>query len=251
MSDYFFSRVIIPPQALAQLPPLSGTGDAYRDHQLVWKLFPEHTAPARFRFRAEPDPQQLGLRYYLVSPQRPLAWHDSIHIDSKPYQPELAVGETVRFSLRANPALTVSRPREPGMVRRPHGQRHDVLMHAKRSGQTAGLAGQALQQHIDLAARGWILQRLAQWGLQIDTPEADDDLPGLADSLPVIQLSRYQQHQLRNKEKHIQFSSIDYQGLAKVTDSGKLRQALLGQPGCGLGHALAFGCGLLLVQRVR
>ena len=62
----------------------------------------------------------------------------------------------------------------------------------------------------------------------------------------------YCQHALRpgrwretgERHKAIQFSSLDYQGVAEVVDPEALRKALFE----GVGHAKSFGCGLLLVR---
>ena len=51
----------------------------------------------------------------------------------------------------------------------------------------------------------------------------------------------------RKREKAIQFSSLDYQGVATVKDSGLLKRALVQ----GVGHGKGFGCGLLLVRYLR
>jgi len=54
----------------------------------------------------------------------------------------------------------------------------------------------------------------------------------------------YAQH--RGKRGQISISTVDFAGQLTVTDPVALKQALFD----GIGHAKAFGCGLLLVRRV-
>lgn len=57
----------------------------------------------------------------------------------------------------------------------------------------------------------------------------------------------YRRHQSykRSQKNPIRYSTLDLQGTLTVTNSEKLRAALLR----GIGAAKAFGCGLLLVRR--
>jgi CRISPR system Cascade subunit CasE len=54
----------------------------------------------------------------------------------------------------------------------------------------------------------------------------------------------YQQH--RGKGGGLRLSTVDFTGRLRVHDAARLRDALFK----GVGHAKAFGCGLLLVKRV-
>ncbi|MOA57566.1 CRISPR associated protein [compost metagenome] len=56
----------------------------------------------------------------------------------------------------------------------------------------------------------------------------------------------YCQQRLKRKGNCIEFSTLDYQGMAQVADPERLGKALLE----GVGHSRGFGCGLLLVKRV-
>lgn len=230
----YFSRISIKADALATLSESLCSGDAYRDHALMWRLFPDAPdAPRDFLFRAEGGSNGV-LRYFLQSARLPVSWHPSVKVESKPYQPLLSAGEWVHFSLRANPVIAVS------PVHDQRGQRHDVLMHAKKTAKQAGLSGVELQAAIDQAAMVWLTKRAENWGLKIDPED--------------ILIDAYQQHHLRNKGRSLRYSSVDYQGVATVTEPDRLAQTLLGHPPQGglggLGHALAFGCGLLLVKRL-
>ncbi|MBE0548180.1 MAG: type I-E CRISPR-associated protein Cas6/Cse3/CasE [Rubrivivax sp.] len=59
-----------------------------------------------------------------------------------------------------------------------------------------------------------------------------------------LSVDAYTQH--RGKGDKLRFSSVDFSGDMTVFDAAKLGAALTQ----GVGHAKAFGCGLLLVRRV-
>jgi len=194
-------------------------GEPYRDHALIWRLFPGDGMARDFLFRRLEDERS----FYVVSARPPQAESGLFQIQSKPYTPKLELGEWLRFDLRANP--TVSLRQEDGRSRR-----HDVLMHAKHG--VLAEQREQLGQMLDDAGRGWLLARAERWGLSIREES-------------VLQ-NGYHQHRLRRKGRNIEYSSLDYQGLAQVIDPERLRQALLD----GVGHSKGFGCGLLLVKRI-
>lgn len=234
----YFSRISIEPAALAdgELSSAIGAGDAYRDHQLMWKLFPDKENTERdFVFRAEVREQQPGTRrlvYYTVSQREPKSWHAAVSVQSKPYAPVLEEGEWIHFDLRANPTISIARQKDT------RGQRHDVLMHAKYQHKEQTSAESAVA--IEKAALEWLAKRAENWGLQIDFAS--------------VQTDAYRQHKLRSKGRDIQFSTVDYRGQAQVSNPEKLSQILTAgarhQSNASLGHALGFGCGLLLVKRM-
>lgn len=219
--SYYFSRV----QLLASLRQndwlrdMVKHGEPYRDHALVWKLFPGDGMKRDFLFRRMED----GRSFYVVSARPPQPDSGLFHIQSKTYSPQPQTGETVRFDLRANP--TISLRQGDGRSRR-----HDVLMHVKQGVPHAQREDIALAREV--AGRDWLLERADRWGLAVK-PEA-------------LLQNGYHQHRLRRKGHNIEYSSLDYQGLAQVTDPERLRRALLE----GIGHSKGFGCGLLLVRRI-
>jgi CRISPR system Cascade subunit CasE len=221
--SYYFSKVQLSsqPQGRELLRSLSAQGDAYFDHALIWKLFPGDGAARDFLFRREREGNG-PLSYYAVSQRAPLAIEGMLTVQSKPYAPKLNVGERIRFDLRANPV--VSRKTEGGTSRR-----HDVLMDAKRLAK--GVSGR--KDAMDAAALEWLAKRAAEWGLSVQ--------------MESVLTSGYTQHRLRSKGRNIEFSSLDYIGMAQVADPQRLAVALLQ----GVGHARSFGCGLLLVKRLQ
>jgi len=222
----YFSFVQIQPGLLERyrwLMSVSQSGETYRDHSLIWKLFPRDDSRRKFVFRRR---QQHGnLSYYVVSHQAPQSQEEAFSIQTKEYNPQLALGERVRFDLVANPTVT----RKYGIVgqgRRRPSRRHDVLMDAK-----ASVPANEQKEMMERAAIAWLTGRSPQWGLRI-----------VCES---ILTSSYTQHRMKTKGREIQFSSLQYNGVAEVTDPSALFRALIE----GVGHARAFGCGLLLVRR--
>lgn len=220
--SHYFSKVCVNASVRRNdwLCDIARHGDPYRDHALIWRLFPGDGMTRDFVFRRLEDEHS----FYVVSARPPQADSGLFHIQSKLYAPHLVEGDSLRFDLRANPTISL---RKEGQKR---SRRHDVLMHAKRA--IPADQRERLVQVIDAAGRDWLLARAEQWGLAVQT-----------DSL--LQ-NGYCQHRLRRKGNSIEYSSLDYQGLAQVTDPERLRTALLE----GVGHSKGFGCGLLMVRRV-
>lgn len=220
MSHYFSHvRLLAGLHELPWLRDLTKHGDAYRDHALIWRLFPGDGAERDFVFRRLDDERS----FYVVSARPPQDAAGLFHIQAKTYAPELNAGEQVRFDLRANPV--VSRRTEDA-----RSQRHDVLMDAKRMAYASDTLD--LKTVLDEAGRNWLVNRADQWGLAVGEKS--------------ILQSAYSQHTLKSKGRNIRYSSLDYQGIAQVTDPDRLKAALLD----GVGHSKGFGCGLLLVRRM-
>ncbi len=70
------------------------------------------------------------------------------------------------------------------------------------------------------------------------------DARGFAVDERHLSVDAYTQHQ--GKDEKLRFSSVDFAGELTVTDADRFGTALRQ----GIGHAKAFGCGLLLVRRV-
>jgi CRISPR system Cascade subunit CasE len=220
MSHYFSQvRLVASPREDKWFRDLARHGESYRDHALIWRLFPGDGIQRDFVFRRLNDDRT----YYVVSARKPSLDSGLFQVRSKPYTPSLAAGSLVRLDLRANP--TISRRLANG-----RSQRHDVLMDAKRN----AVVDQQKQiaQLLDDAGKDWLLKRAENWGLLIQ-PES------------VLQTG-YRQQRLRRKGGSIEFSMLDYQGVAQVAEPELLCQALLG----GVGHSKGFGCGLLLVRHL-
>ncbi|WP_395788243.1 type I-E CRISPR-associated protein Cas6/Cse3/CasE [Aquimonas sp.] len=244
----YFSRIQLDtahPQARQALLQ-AGVGHAYREHQWLWQFFAtEHQAPRDFLFRRiEPRDDQPGV-VYTVSARAPLAPHPAWRVDSREYQPALAQGERLRFELRANPVRSI-RPEGADPKRR--SKRHDVVMHAKKHLIAAHSAGtwSKLGDAERPALYPLVHEAVADWLL------GNADRPGVAArhgfilDAPSLQVDSYLQHRFpRGNKAPISLSTVDISGVLEVRDPLAFSNALLR----GIGHAKAFGCGLLLARR--
>jgi CRISPR system Cascade subunit CasE len=190
--------------------------DGYRLHQALWRLFSD--ADRRdflFRQIEEESPPT----FYVVSQQRPEDDGGRWVIQSKRYEPKLAEGECLAFSLVANPVVA-RRDADTG-----RSARHDVVKDQQR--RDPGVSPGELQLK---AGRSWLDARAPKHGFRVIDVGVDS----------------YRQHRMKSKAKLIQFSSLRFDGILEVVDP----QALLATLASGIGPAKAFGCGLLLVRRV-
>jgi len=198
-------------------------GDAYREHQMLWQLFPpEPDAERDFLYRR--DLHQGRPRYFLLSRRPPVNPLGLWRIDPpKPFHPRLRSGQRLAFSLRVNPVIT----RE--------GRRHDVVMDRKQATgwrETNPAERPPLAELIREAGIDWLQKRAETAGFRF-APEA-------------VRVEGYRQHRSRRGGREIRFSTLDFTGLLTVTEPDvflhKLQQ--------GIGPAKAFGCGLMLLKRV-
>lgn len=206
------------------------THGAYAEHQWLWRFLPAPPGtPRSFLFRRR-DVDGLP-HFYVVSDREPLAPSPHWQVHSKPYAPDLVEGDHVAFELRANPVVT---------TRNAAGKqaRHDVVMQEKtRLLKERGLAcwsdwstddRPALPDLIQRSCSAWLQARCLRLGIALDPA--------------TLRVEGYEQH--RGKGGELRISTVDFHGHLQVVDAEALRQALF----TGVGHAKAFGCGLLLVR---
>jgi CRISPR system Cascade subunit CasE len=130
----------------------------------------------------------------------------------KPYTPKLSAGEALRFALRANATITRD------------GKRHDPLINARHTGDTRPTREIAAELYPQ-----WLRRQGERSGFEV---------------LDVLVGSRAR-HQGLKDGKVITFWTADLSGVLKVCDGATFLNALTN----GVGHARAFGAGLLLVAR--
>lgn len=202
--------------------------NSYREHQALWKLFPEAPDAERdFVYRAE----QGGLRrvYYMVSqraPQKEQGWI----VESKPYTPVISEGQVLGFSVRINPVVT--RKNDSGKR-----HRHDVVMNAKC---------EMGYQNLPLRDRPPMSKLIQDAGVK--WLQSRSDKHGFTFEDESVTIESYDQHQSykQGSQRPICYSTMDVAGVLRVTDV-ELFSAMLKN---GIGPAKAFGCGLLLVRRL-
>ena len=172
-------------------------------------------------------------RFYVVSGDEPLAPTRHWQVQSKPYAPALAAGDQLSFELRANPVVT---------TRMANGKsaRHDVVMQEK----TRLLKERKLARWADWktpdrpSPQELIRQTCGQW------LQSRCERLGIALEDRSLSVEGYEQH--RGKNGELRFSTVDFNGTLRVIDAQALCVALR----AGIGHAKAFGCGLLLIRPI-
>lgn len=193
----------------------------YDMHRWLWRFFGgDKDAERDFIFRRH-DLDGLP-RFYVVSARRPVAFSEDWEVQTRSYAPQPAVGQRLSFVLCANPV--VSKKNENGKSRR-----HDVVMQAKKL-----LPREDLPDTGELVAQtclAWLQSRAEKAGFELVGATADAYRP--------------QQAHKRNVDP-IQFSSVEFSGELIVRDPQAFQRTLLQ----GLGHAKAFGCGLMLVKPI-
>lgn len=221
----YFSRITVNPTDPSKVMTVLKAND-YALHQMLWKLFPGDPEASRdFLFRHDED--QRWPVFYLVSQREPDISGDLLQVASKPYQPQLRSGETLSFSLRANPVHT----RKTDDANPKKRKRDDVVMHLKRQYQQADADTIPTQAELAQEAGGqWLARQGERHGFQIVSVRADN----------------YHQARVGARNRNIQFSTLDFTGLLRVTEPDAFANALCN----GIGPAKAFGCGLLLVRRM-
>jgi len=234
----YFSRVRIAPAYVGRYYQYNH----YQLHQLLWKLFNDQPEKQRdFLFRQLIDAQGKSA-FYLVSKQPPVSADGALLVETKPYQPQLQMGEVLSFSLRANPVAQIKQDRSEqeqlqhaeqrkvrGLPEKTTKKRvhHDVVMHLKKSlpEEINDYSQGELEQ---IAGEKWLSQKAEKHGFRVLSVFAQG----------------YQQHHF--KKRQISLATLDFEGVLQVTDPDKFRQTLFN----GLGRAKAFGCGLMMVRRV-
>jgi len=202
----------------------------YQWHQVLWPLFEGQSLRhhshdqkpwADFLYRVDLSENQPTV--YVVSARKMQTEHSLWQIDSKPYQPQLYPGQTLFFSLRANPTL------------KHRGKRHSVITHAKKIFKQQL---QATQNRLPEPYELWqVTQQTAyQWldkqslGIQLKAP---------------LRIEHHDEYLHKNKAPApICYTAIDYQGSCTVNDPKRFKQALYQ----GVGKSRRFGCGLILIK---
>lgn len=199
--------------------------DGYQDHRLVWSLFAD--GPERQRdFIYRRETWQGWPVYYTVSARVPADTTGKWRIYSKPYRPNLRAGDILYFSLRVNPVRTRNDPQKGH-------HRHDVVMDAKRRlrGDGRSKALPRITEIMQEEGVAWLESRCVQHGFNIQKSDIFAD--------------GYRQHVLYKKNNKISFSTLDFNGILRITDAELFVNALYR----GVGPAKSFGCGLMMVKR--
>jgi CRISPR system Cascade subunit CasE len=214
-------------------------------HRLIWTLFsdaPERTRDFLWR-EAEP-----GV-FYLLSPRPPEDRLGLFTLDTpRPFAPVLAVGDRLRFLLRANATVARSSIGKPQPNGRSRGGRCDVVMDALH-GVPRGERAAERPRILPLVAREWLSRQGETHGFalapaeSVEMWEAEDDEVGD----PALWVKEYRTVRIDRgaRTKPMELGLLDLEGTLVVRDPERFVAAV----GRGFGRAKAFGCGLMLIRR--
>lgn len=227
---WYFSKVQI--KGGLDLNRLAGAipANAYAEHQAVWRLLGvDDEQPRDFLFRREE--QAHHPTFYLLAPREPMDSSGLWAIQTRSYTPQLAEGQRLAFSLRANPTRTRKATDDPNDKRR---YRDDVVMQAKRveAEQQPDPTRRASQAElVQRVGPEWLADRSERCGFALEELLVDG----------------YFQHRFykRGNKEPIRISTLDYQGILRITDLAAFEKVLFQ----GIGPAKGFGCGMLLIRR--
>ncbi len=233
----FISKVMLTSlkEALAGSSRLRAIDNLYHQHQILWTLFPDTPKGSMsLLFRQEYD-KPLG--FIVVSEKAPTkspGWE----IQTKPYLPRFNHGDVLTFKLTANPVVTRA------------GKRHDLVMDAIKTlkREFAGIGSSENHKKIQPdrmvisreVGSDWIRDKGQKHGFEILRSEAEFE--GEKEQLNI---TGYTQHRFEGHGKSIRLSTLDFDGVLRVTDPTLFQKIVLQ----GLGPAKGFGCGLMLVRR--
>ena len=205
--------------------------NSYGEHQTIWKFFDCNPDSKRdFLYRHVIEYGQT--KYYVVSERIPTDITGIWNIDPpKIYNPVISKGQGFRFMLRANPVIDIR-------CKNGRSSRHDVVMYEqKRIGykQMSRTERIPLPQLVQNVCTEWLDTRSSSNGFLINRDH--------------VRADGYRRHRnsIPNRNNTIQFSSVDFEGILSVTDPDLFKSMLFK----GIGKSKAFGCGLMLIRRLK
>jgi CRISPR system Cascade subunit CasE len=203
------------------LAPDDGSGRADRSHRLLWAVFSDGPDRKRdFLWREE----DLG-RFLVLSARAPLDPHHLFEIETKPFEPELAKGDKLRFVLRTN--AVVSQKTDGS-----RGRRDDIVMHRLHAVPKGFERAQRRDEIAREAGRDWLINQGTKAGFAVATCDA----------------AGYRTLAVPREGKlPIQLGVLDLEGRIEIEDFSAFLPALTR----GFGKAKGFGCGLMLIARAR
>ncbi|WP_018268672.1 type I-E CRISPR-associated protein Cas6/Cse3/CasE [Methylosinus sp. LW4] len=243
MTPLFLSRATLKsvPSLEAVAPVLAPTDPAARlhvDHRLIWSLFAgDRNATRDFLYRRE-DLGAPATRFLVLSHRLPDQDSPLFNVETKEFAPALEKGDRLSFSLLANPAVTHWRIVDGKKVRR----RDDVVMHSLATVPREERPSMRLQI-IEAEGRRWLESQGARAGFEISPADA-------------LKIDGYRQIEIDRdivrvravaRRETISTSVLSFDGFLTVIEP----ELFLDNLARGFGRARAFGCGLMLIRRVR
>jgi CRISPR system Cascade subunit CasE len=239
MTTLFLSRAVLrreaPVAALAPiLLPADGDTRINTTHRLVWSLFAD--APERSRDFLWRDESagggRLGQHFYILSARPPEDRIALFDIESRRFEPQLAKGSRLRFSLRANPTVAA---KQAGAKR---GKRIDPVARelAKLSKDERAARRYEITTQV---GQSWLAKQGERAGFLLP--------PDPATGRPRVSVDGTSWRVVPRGKSHspMSFGVLDFEGELEVSDPDAFLTALPQ----GFGKAKAFGCGLMLIRR--
>ncbi|MEO8379266.1 MAG: type I-E CRISPR-associated protein Cas6/Cse3/CasE [Acidobacteriota bacterium] len=193
-------------------------------HRVVWSWFGDRPDRERdFLYRLEGEGSKA--RFFTLSERQPVDGDGLWRIESKVFQPKLAPGDRLVFSLRANP--TVRKASGPAK-----GKRHDVVMDAKVAARAGG-DERSMTELVEGTCFAWLSARAERCGFEIGVGDVRTE---------GYRSARFPRGRGRDDAS---ITTVDFAGCLTVRNPGAFVDALAH----GIGPAKGFGCGLMLVRR--
>lgn len=216
------------------LVPEDGNDRINATHRLVWSLFADRPDRARdFLWRDESaGAGRLNRIFYILSAEPPVDRLGLFEVETKAFEPSLAVGDRLRFRLRANPVMSDPRP---GTRR---GKRVDPVARALAAVPKEQRAARRHEVTVETGQR-WLAAQGERAGFVLATNPA-----GVG---PAIAVDGADWRIVpRGKGRGpMTFSVLDFEGELELRDPASFLTVLAR----GFGKAKAFGCGLMLIRR--
>jgi CRISPR system Cascade subunit CasE len=218
----FLSRLSLADGAAASPEFWRAFGSEYSLHRTVWDLFGDR-ADRRRDFLYRLDSRNGKPLLWTLSSREPEAPSRLWRVETRPVEPRLRPGDLLEFVVRVNPVVTRD------------GKRHDVVMDRKRStGWKTTTAAERPPESalVQEALSEWLAARSERLGAKVRSLRADS-----------YRVTRFP----KPSGKEIQLGLCDLTGVLEVVEPARF----LDSWGTGLGPAKGFGCGLMLIRRVR
>ena len=221
MMSLYFSRLTLSPapsaRALIQLiNPEAASAAADAHHRLIWTAFSDaRDRPRDFLWRYDGKN-----RFYTLSarPPRPNDLFGEPAIKS--FEPNLAVGDRLRFVLRANATKTT------------RGKRVDVVMDLLHDEPPEKRAEKRMQL-AQVAGETWMARQGETKGFR--------PLETVVEGYSVVELG----HETKKRANRPHLGILDLSGTLTVTNPTRFLTSVAQ----GFGRAKAWGCGLMMIRR--
>jgi CRISPR system Cascade subunit CasE len=205
----FLSRVEI---------PWEFSRNPYDLHRQLWRLFPGEEKETRsnneelrqgFLFRIEDNPTGRPAHLLVQSRRTPEAAPGIVLVGTREIHPQPVAGQRLAFLLTANPVKTIT----------------DAQREAKPGKKSEKCRVPLIKEE---EQREWISRKFADAG--------EIEVTNVLPHAPIY---------FRKGNRSGKLVSVTFEGILRVSDPTRMTELLEN----GIGHAKAFGCGLLLVRR--